>query len=129
PPEYHGATLQRIEQSRITGRPFQYEHPITMANGTLRWFEWTDTPILDANGEVVRFQSVGRDIDIRKRTEADRNDYINRLEIIRRVDMELTESLNFDHVLQIALDAALRISQASAGAIHLLEDDKLRVVR
>ncbi|MEP6984350.1 MAG: PAS domain S-box protein [Chloroflexota bacterium] len=128
PTDYHASILQRISQSRVTGRPFQYEHPVRMANGSVRWFEWTDTPIFDASGEVVKFQSVGRDIDVRKRTESDRNDYINRLEIIRRVDMELTESLNFDHVLQIALDAALHISQASAGAIHVLEDDKLRVV-
>ncbi len=128
PPEYHQAILQRIKQAVITGNPFQHEHPIRLADGSLRWFEWTDTPIFEASGQVVKFQSVGRDIDVRKRTEADRNDYINRLEIIRQVDMELTESLNFDHVLQIALDAAIGISQASAGAIHVLENDNLRVV-
>ncbi len=127
PEEFHAPILQRIEQSRITGKPFQYEHPVRMSNGSLRWFEWTDTPIFDAKGEVIKFQSVGRDIDVRKRTEADRDDYINRLEIIRRVDMDLTESLNFDHVLQIALTAAIRISQGSAGVIHLLENNHLRV--
>ncbi len=127
PPEYHEPILQRIKLAAITGKPFQYERPVRVMDGSLRWFEWNDTPIFEAGGQVIRFQSVGRDIDVRKRTEADRNDYINRLEIIRRVDMELTESLNFDHVLQIALDAAIRISQASAGAIHVLENDELRV--
>jgi PAS domain S-box-containing protein len=127
PSEYHETLLKNIKQSTITGEPMQYEHPVRLTDGTLRWFEWTDTPIFDSSGQVARFQSVGRDIDVRKRTEADRNDYINRLEIIRRVDMELTESLNFDHVLQIALDAAIRISQAKAGAIHVLENDLLRV--
>ena len=127
PPEYHDAILQRIKQASITGAAFQHEHPLRLVDGSLRWFEWTDTPIFETNGQVVRFQSVGRDIDVRKRTEADRNDYINRLEIIRQVDMELTESLNFDHVLQIALDAAIGISQASAGAIHVLENEHLRV--
>ncbi|MBI1279963.1 MAG: PAS domain S-box protein [Anaerolineaceae bacterium] len=127
PHEFHEPILQRIKSASITGKPFQYEHPIHLVDGSLRWFEWTDTPVYDTSGHALIFQSVGRDIDIRKRTESDRNDYINRLEIIRRVDMELTESLNFDHVLQIALDAAVRISQASAGAIHVLEDDRLRV--
>jgi PAS domain S-box-containing protein len=128
PSEYHDAILQHIKMATITGKPFQYEHPVRLIDGSLRWFEWTDTPISDASGTVVRFQSVGRDIDVRKRTEADRNDYINRLEIIRQVDMELTESLDFDHVLKIALNAAMGISQATAGAIHALENDRLRVV-
>ncbi len=128
PPGFHQATLDHIEESRRTGKPFRYEHPIKMLDGTLRWFDWTDTPVFDAVGQLVEFQSVGRDIDERKRAEEERNEYINRLEIIRRVDMELTESLNFDHVLQIALDAATRMTQATAGAIHVLENDYLRVV-
>ena len=58
----------------------------------------------------------------------DRNDYITAWKSSGASIWNLTESLNFDHVLQIALNAALRISQASAGAIHVLENDKLRVV-
>ncbi|MCA0458226.1 MAG: PAS domain S-box protein [Chloroflexi bacterium] len=127
PLEYHAEILEMIAHSGASRQPFRHEHPIRIANGTMRWIEWTDTPIYDSKGALLKFQSVGRDIDDRKRTEAERNDYIARLEIIRRVDLELTEGLNFDHVLQIALDAAIRISRASAGAIHLLEDDQLRV--
>ncbi len=127
PLEYHAEILEMIAHSGANRQPFRHEHPIRMANGTMRWIEWTDTPIYDSKGMLVKFQSVGRDIHDRKRTESERNDYIARLEIIRRVDLELTEGLNFDHVLQIALDAAIRISRASAGALHLFEDDQLRV--
>ncbi len=127
PPEFHEALLQNLKLAVVARKTFQFEQPLRFGDNGLRWFEWTLNPVFDSNGAVIEFQSVGRDIDDRKRTEADRNDYINRLEIIRRVDMELTESLNFDHVLQIALDAAIGISQASAGAIHVLEDDTLRV--
>ncbi len=127
PTMYHAEILALIDNAGATGETFRHEHPIQLANGSMRWIEWTDTPLYDSSGKLERFQSVGRDIDDRKRTEVERNDYITRLEIIRRVDLELTEGLNYDHVLQIAVDAAIRISKASAGAIHLLEDDKLRV--
>ncbi len=100
-----------------------------LVNGQIRWQEWTDRAILDSRGEVIEFQSVGRDVTARKLMEDERNDYIHRLEIIQSVDAELTEQLNVDYVIRIALNAAVRISNADAGALHLLEDDHLRVVQ
>jgi signal transduction histidine kinase len=54
-------------------------------------------------------------------------DYTRQLEILRQVDLELSRRLNIDYVLVLALDAAVRLSVADAGAIHLLENGQLRV--
>ncbi len=40
-------------------------------DGTIRNFEWTNLPILDEDGIVIEFQSVGRDVTDRLRMERD----------------------------------------------------------
>jgi PAS domain S-box-containing protein len=38
------------------------EHRIAIANGEVRWYQWTDRGIFDAGGRLVELQAVGRDI-------------------------------------------------------------------
>ena len=47
-----------------------YEHPVNLADGSVRHYHWTDSPILDAEGTCVEFQSVGRDITDLRESEA-----------------------------------------------------------
>jgi len=46
-----------------------YEHHVVTEEGDLRWLQWTSRAILDENGTVIEFQSVGRDVTERKRSE------------------------------------------------------------
>lgn len=50
-------------------RPTTYEHEVLRADGTMRWQQWTDYPILDDQGAVVEFQAIGHDVTDRKRAE------------------------------------------------------------
>lgn len=82
------------------------------------------------DGRVVSILGVARDVTERKRAEAERDHYIHQLEILQQVDTELSQNLQVDYVLTMALDAAVRLSKADAGAIHLLEPDgRLRVAQ
>jgi PAS domain S-box-containing protein len=47
------------------------EHRIVMPDGDVRWQRWIDRVILDNQGRIVEYQSVGRDITPRKRVEED----------------------------------------------------------
>lgn len=129
PENYHGGIRAQIERALKTGEIISYEHPVVLKGGRIRWQEWTDRPLFDAEGKFLEFQSVGRDITERRLAENERNDYIHRLEIIQNVDTALMEQLNVDYVVDIALKAAVSISQADAGAIHFLEGDQLRVAQ
>jgi PAS domain S-box-containing protein len=60
------AHVNHIIQSR---KPFTYSHEVITPNGEIRWQQWTDSTILNASGEVVELQSVGRDITDQKLTE------------------------------------------------------------
>lgn len=46
-----------------------YEHRVFDAAGKVRWVEWTDRAILDPDGAIIEYQSVGRDVTDRKELE------------------------------------------------------------
>lgn len=46
-----------------------YDHKIIAPDGTVRWQQWTDRAIVDEHGEVVEYQSIGRDITESKLAE------------------------------------------------------------
>ena len=45
------------------------EHRVFAAGGEVRWQQWTDRAIFDAEGRIVEYQSVGRDITERREAE------------------------------------------------------------
>ena len=53
---------------------------------------------------------------------------VEELSVMQRIDRELNASLEMERAMRITLDWALRQSQAMAGLIGMLADDKLRVV-
>jgi diguanylate cyclase (GGDEF)-like protein/PAS domain S-box-containing protein len=45
------------------------EHRVLTADGEVRWQQWTDMAIFDAEGHVIEYQSVGRDVTERQALE------------------------------------------------------------
>jgi PAS domain S-box-containing protein len=45
------------------------EHRIVMPDGQMRWQKWSDRAIFDENGQIVEYQSVGRDITDQREAE------------------------------------------------------------
>ncbi|MBN2003278.1 MAG: PAS domain S-box protein [Anaerolineae bacterium] len=45
------------------------EYRVVAAGGKIRWLNWIDRPIFDHEGNIVEFQSVGRDVTERKLAE------------------------------------------------------------
>ncbi|TXT59459.1 MAG: putative Histidine kinase [Promethearchaeota archaeon] len=46
-----------------------HEHRVIKPNGSIGWTEWINRGIFDEEGNIIEYQSVGRDITHRKRTE------------------------------------------------------------
>lgn len=68
PPEHRDARVRHL-RSLTTEHPVAiHEHGFVNRQGLLRWQQWTDRAIFDASGNVVEFQSVGRDITELKQT-------------------------------------------------------------
>jgi PAS domain S-box-containing protein len=61
--------LDHIRSLEASDRQEISEHEVHGADGTIRWQQWEDHAIRDADGAIVEFQSIGRDITDRKQTE------------------------------------------------------------
>jgi len=130
PEEWQPSIRERYAEMVKERSGYTIEEQVIDTNGEVRWQEWTNRVILDDENKVVEVQSTGRDITERKRAEAERNQYIHHLEILQGLDEELSRTLKLDYVLEVALESAIQISGANAGAIHLLEDDgRIRVAQ
>ncbi len=69
PAETQASTVAFYQEVAQHPRVVSYEHPVKIQDGSVRQYQWIDTPILNAAGTLVEFQSIGIDITERKRAE------------------------------------------------------------
>ena len=98
------------------------EREMIKADGTTVAVE-ISSRIIDGN----QIQFIARDITERNANRRERERHIEQLTILRQIDDELTEMLNTNYVLSLALDAAMRLSGAYAGFIGMKEDGEIKV--
>jgi PAS domain S-box-containing protein len=68
-------------------------HRIVMPSGEVRWQRWSDRAIFDREGDVIEYQSVGRDITSQKEIETQLKNYKETLEQrVRDRTSELSET-------------------------------------
>jgi PAS domain S-box-containing protein len=121
-------SLMYLELALETGeiQSFEYSHE-SGKNGdsrqTPRSFEVRMTALNDE--EVL---TLVRDITPLKRIQDELNHHIADLTIVRQVSNELSDNLNFEYVVQLALDAAMRLSNAQTGFMAMKQDDILRLL-
>jgi len=102
---------------------------VMLAERTLRRAAGSSLEV-EISGRILgddRRQFIIRDISQRRQMVAEREKYIQQLTVLRQVDDELSQMLNVEYVLSLALDAAVRLSAADAGFIGILEDGKVWV--
>ena len=69
PPDARGDVLATYADLAAHPSTLTYDHRVLRENGSERWYQWVDVPLLDGDGRCVEFQSVGRDITERKELE------------------------------------------------------------
>ena len=69
PPEQHEASKQFLVEVGRQRVPKTIEHEVLRPDGQIGWQQWVDRGIYDEQGNLVEFQSVGRDVTERKRAE------------------------------------------------------------
>ncbi|HLV35858.1 MAG TPA: PAS domain-containing protein, partial [Spirillospora sp.] len=96
-------------------------------------FEWPNDdrtyfvqalPVRNETGDIFAGMLLIQDITRIKATEHELKQHIEQLTILRRVHDEVNRRLDVSYVLRLALDMAVRISLARAGAVLLLNDDQ-----
>jgi PAS domain S-box-containing protein len=90
--------------------PFQYERRVRRRDGHYRWFLAQYKPLLDQQGEVIRWYTTGTDIDDRKRAE----------EKLRRSEWNLLEAQRLGHTGSWSVDIASETVTASPEMLRLV---------
>jgi PAS domain S-box-containing protein len=93
-----------------------------------RHYDLRYSPIHDADGSLLGTIGVAADISDRVQIEVELKDSIEHLTLLRRLERELSETLDIDSVLMIAMDAALRVTGADDAFIGLISDDRVKIV-
>ncbi|MBD1909221.1 MULTISPECIES: GAF domain-containing protein [unclassified Leptolyngbya] len=117
------ASNQAIMQSRQTQQHIQQ---ITTANGELRWYQTVIRPWIDANDQVQGV--IGNSVDITelKQAEAALQQKSERLATIITVQQDIAlNHPNLDAVMDLIVEHAQALTQASGAVIELLEEDAL----
>jgi PAS domain S-box-containing protein len=79
------------------------EHRAITASGEVRWQQWNDRAIIDDEGRVIEYQSVGRDITERIKTEEELKRYSGHLEdLVEERTRELKEAERFSAIGETA---------------------------
>jgi PAS domain S-box-containing protein len=83
--------------------------------------------LIDLGDEKV-VQAIVRDITLKKQAEEDIRRRNRELSILNGIITRLSQSLNLNSVLDMALHETMELFGAEAGTIHLLEDGTLAIV-
>jgi PAS domain S-box-containing protein len=69
PEDSHPGVMETISQLSASNRIITYSHEVRLPDGSIGWQQWTDTAIIDGDGNVTEIQSTGRDITRQKLVE------------------------------------------------------------
>ena len=100
---FHPDDIQRLRKERdsaLSGAiPFENEQRARGKDGSYRWFLVRYNPLLDGNGQIIRWYATGTDIEDRKQAETK----------LRQEERELRQLIDFlpQHVLVLDKDGAL----------------------
>ncbi|MCU0513254.1 MAG: ATP-binding protein [Anaerolineae bacterium] len=128
-----GKTLRAAGFNSSTEDIFLRHIRRALKHGSIQTFEYTlpgtggDNHFYEARMMALNTDEVmtlTRDITALKRTQEELSAHIEDLTILRQIESEVTEKLNIDYVMEMALDATLRLGNATAGFIALYDEDR-----
>lgn len=101
----HEEILRSLRSLNAENPTQRYMHQTFLPDNTIVWQEWTDTVLLDENGQVTEIQSYGKDVTDRVNAENERDLQTRLQELILRIS---TTYINipleqFDQTIQESL--------------------------
>jgi PAS domain S-box-containing protein len=116
--------IKRIEALTPESPVSTADHRVIRADGSTGWNQWTDRALFDEEGQLVEFQSVGRDITERKQAEDElrrHRDHLEEMVAARTSELEtsneelqreITERKRAEDLMRRQRDLALALNNA-----------------
>jgi PAS domain S-box-containing protein len=129
PPEQAEAYLTEDRTVMKTGQPFRLEIPHEAADGSHQWYHVLKVPIRQ-NDRIIGVMGMIRNITEVRTSQESLYARIAQFRLLSHIDADINSTLDMRYVANSALDILLRFSQAEAGFIAIVTENKeeLRVV-
>jgi diguanylate cyclase (GGDEF)-like protein/PAS domain S-box-containing protein len=99
------------------------EQQVVSFSGDTRWLQWHTTAIYDVQGHLREYQSTGRDISDRKRTEDLLLQQLARERLVFKITQQLYQSLDLDQILRTVVNGVREFLQVDRVMVHCLAPD------
>ena len=109
PEEGHAGVMKTLSRLSASNRSVTYDHEVTLPDGSIGWQQWTDTAIIDDQGNVAEIQSTGRDITRQKKMETELVLQTRLQELLMNI------SATYISIPESEVDAAIHRSLAELG--------------
>ncbi len=106
-----------------------YEYRVYNAKGEVRWQQWSDQAIFDRNGQIVEYQSAGRDITALKNAEEAEREQRQFAEALASTAALISSTLDLDEVLDRILIQVATVNPLNSAEIILLDGDLASIAR
>ncbi|MFN8447130.1 MAG: PAS domain S-box protein [Anaerolineae bacterium] len=106
-----------------------YEHRVLNPAGEMRWHQWTDHAICNDDGQIVEYQSVGRDITNLKRAEEAEREEREFAEALSATAALISSTLNLDEVLDRILERVAALNPLNSAEVLLIDNGVAHIVR
>ena len=123
-PEEDWAQIETMFASLSRDQPVgTIEHRIILPDGEIRWQLWSNRVIFDNQGQLVEYQSVGRDITEPKRAEIELQRQYQRSQLLSEVTQKIRQSLQLMEILKTAVTEVQNLLQVDRVLIVQLHSD------
>ncbi len=92
------------------------------------WVAWSNTPLLDAQGQTVEILCIGNDITARKQAEAELTGMVARLSALNRISQVVMNQQDFSSIAVAITPEVIDLFHAYHIGISLLDEDHTRLV-
>ena len=100
-----------------------YELRAALPGGQMGWQQWTTRALYDDEGNLVEYQSVGRDITEHKQIDEALQQSNRRLALLNRAIQTLAATLDLDRVLVAILEEMRRLLDADNCIVWLVDPE------
>ncbi len=117
PPEEYQPVRKMFNQLLRGNYPNQYEGDWLDKDGQRQRIVWTNTVLLDAEGHVEYIIGTGLNVTERRHAEARMHQQMQRLAVLRRLQMSISASLDLHMTIDLLLDHVMHMLDIDAALV------------
>lgn len=126
-PEVRNRVVEAIQNLSITHPMEAIEHQVKSGTGEIRWLQWTNRAIFGDEDRLIEYQSIGRDITVRKHAEQQLQDTLSRTNTLYKISQTLIAVTSIDELMQSIVNSMSHALSAARTHAILMDVENRQV--